>query len=86
MLLGNSILFTLITLAIAIFDEARKTVAWKTPEMATALCVAVSLAFSVSCYFISWYCIEWQMQEAITKDFRSQDSLNEAHATADTTV
>ena len=68
MLLGNSIVFTLVALAIAVFDEARKA-AWRTPEMVTALCVAVSLTFSVSCYFISWFCVEWQMQEAIAKDF-----------------
>jgi hypothetical protein len=50
-----------------VFDEAHKV--WQMPEMVTALCVAVSLAFSTSCYFVSRFCIEWQMQEAIVKDF-----------------
>jgi cation transport ATPase len=67
MLLGNSIVFTLVAIAIAVFDNARKAIVWQTPEMVTAVCVAVSLAFSVSCYFISWFCIEWKMQEAIRK-------------------
>jgi hypothetical protein len=62
-----SIVLTLVALAIAVFDEARKV--WQMPEMVTALCVAVSLAFSTSCYFVSWFCIEWQMQEASVKDF-----------------
>ncbi|KAL6174347.1 hypothetical protein ACJQWK_00478 [Exserohilum turcicum] len=69
MLLGNSILFTLVALGIAVFDEGRKAAVWRTPEMVTAICIAVSLMFSVSCYFISWFNIEWQMQEAIAKDF-----------------
>lgn len=69
MLLGNSIVFTLVALAIAVFDEARKAVVWRTPEMVTALCVAVSLAFCVICYFISWFSIEWRMQEAIREEF-----------------
>jgi hypothetical protein len=67
MMLGNSIVFTLTALAIAIFDEARKAVGWRTPEMVTAICVAVSITLSVTCYFISWICVEWQMQEAIAK-------------------
>ena len=67
MLLGNSIVFTLVALAISVFDEARKV--WRTAEVVTAVCVAVSLGFSVGCYFVSWVCIEWQMQEAIVKDF-----------------
>ncbi|KAF2807370.1 uncharacterized protein BDZ99DRAFT_573208 [Mytilinidion resinicola] len=67
MLLGNSIVLTLITLGIAVFDEERKAAVWGT-ETVTALCVAVSLSFGVGCYFISWFCIEWQMQEAIAKD------------------
>jgi hypothetical protein len=68
MLLGNSIVFTLIALAIAVFTEAKKAVEWRTPEIVTAICVAVSLSFSVTCYFISWYFVEWQMQEAIALD------------------
>ncbi|KAH6637555.1 hypothetical protein C7974DRAFT_143517 [Boeremia exigua] len=72
MLLGNSLVFTLLSLTIAIFHEASKAVVWQTPEMVTALCVAVSLAFGVSCYFISWFSIEWRMQEATGKDFQFQ--------------
>ncbi|KAH6614306.1 hypothetical protein C7974DRAFT_404857 [Boeremia exigua] len=86
MMLGNSLVFTLIALAIAIFDEARKSVVWQTPEMVTAICVAVSLAFSVCCYFISWFCIEWQMQEAIAKDLQSQTSPRQAGTTVDSMV
>jgi hypothetical protein len=73
MLLGNSLVFTLVALAIAVFDEARKAEVWRAPEMVTALCVAVSLAFSVTCYFISWFSIEWRMQQAIGKNFQSQE-------------
>lgn len=73
MLLGNSIIFTLVAISIPVFDEARKAVVWRTPEMVTALCVAVSLAFSVACYFISWFSIEWRMQEAIGEHFSIDD-------------
>jgi hypothetical protein len=37
--------------------------------MVTAFCFAVSLTISISCYFFSWFIIEWQMQEAIVEDF-----------------
>jgi hypothetical protein len=83
MLLGNSIVLTLVALAIPVFDEARKAMAWSTPESVTALCVAASLAFGVICYFISWFCVEWQMQEAIAKDFQSQDFLDQADVVVD---
>jgi hypothetical protein len=59
--------FKLVALAVAVFHEARKATLWQTPEIATAVCVAVSLAFSISCDFISWFCIEWKMQDAIQK-------------------
>lgn len=68
MLLGNSIVLTLITIGIAIFDEARKAGIWGR-EMVMALCMTISMVFTIGCYFISWYCIEWQMQEAIAMDY-----------------
>jgi hypothetical protein len=43
-----SIVFALVALAIAVFDEAWKV--WQTPEMVTAFCFAVSLTLSISCY------------------------------------
>jgi hypothetical protein len=66
--------FRLVALAIAVFNEATKAVVWRTLEIVTALCVAVSLAFGVSCYFVSWFSIEWRMQDAIKQGFHREDA------------
>ena len=64
MLLGNSIVFVVVALAVAVFDKARKAAAWG-PEVVTAICFSISLTFSVGCYCTSWFCVEWRMQEAL---------------------
>lgn len=67
MLLGNSIVFVLVGLGIAVGVEARKAMKWG-PDVVTAICFAVSLLFSITCYFISWASIEWTTQDTLVKD------------------
>ncbi|KAL9619407.1 MAG: hypothetical protein Q9160_006002 [Pyrenula sp. 1 TL-2023] len=66
-LLGNSLVFTVVGLAIAVFDQATKATSWG-HEGWTAVCFAISMAWCVGCYFVSWACIEWRMQDAIKAD------------------
>jgi len=70
MLLGNSIVFVVVGLGITIFDRARGANIWG-PEVKIAIGFAISMFFSISCYFVSWICVEWKLQEAMN----SNDSL-----------
>jgi hypothetical protein len=64
MMLGNSIVFIIIGLAIAIFSEALKAGGFG-PEVKIAIAFTISLSFSVSCYLASWMCIEVRLQKAM---------------------
>lgn len=67
MLLGNSIMFVIVSICIAVYAEAARAVVWG-PEIVTAVCFSISLAFSCGCYLVSWYFIETEMQAAIQSD------------------
>ena len=60
----GSIVFVIVALGITIFAQARKAAAWG-PESITAICLAISIGFSIGCYFISWICVEWRIQAAL---------------------
>ncbi|CVL00319.1 uncharacterized protein FMAN_09810 [Fusarium mangiferae] len=58
MLLGNSIVFLLVGIAIHIYDAARSAGIWGA-DMVTALCFTISLIFAVTTYFIHWVALYW---------------------------
>ena len=66
MMLGNSVVFTLVALAIAVYDNAHKAQCWG-PETITAICFTISMVFAIGCYSVSWRCIEWRMQKAFSE-------------------
>ncbi|KAK4504328.1 hypothetical protein PRZ48_005244 [Zasmidium cellare] len=63
-LLGNSIVFVVVGLAIAVYTAAREATKWG-DETNTAICFSISLLFSGGCYFVSWVSIEWKLQQAL---------------------
>ncbi|KAF2168444.1 hypothetical protein M409DRAFT_21193 [Zasmidium cellare ATCC 36951] len=63
-LLGNSIVFVVVGLAIAVYTAARESTS-RGDESNTAICFSISLLFSAGCYFVSWLSIEWKLQQAL---------------------
>jgi hypothetical protein len=64
MLFGNSIMFVIVALCIAVYAEAVQARVWGA-ETITALCFAISFCFSTVCYLVSWYYVEPEMQAAL---------------------
>lgn len=64
MLLGNSIVFILVAIAIVIYHEVTIADGWGSSGV-IALCFTISLVFILGCYLLSWYCIERRLQEAL---------------------
>ncbi|KUJ11668.1 uncharacterized protein LY89DRAFT_688845 [Mollisia scopiformis] len=73
MLVGNSIIFILVGIAISVFSAARKAGCWG-DEVVTAICLTISLLFGLGSYFISWMSIEWKILEEIEHDTKIPDS------------
>lgn len=63
-LLGNSVVFVVGGLVIAIYSAAARSESWGA-ESNTAVCFSISLLFSAGCYAVSWVSIEWKLQRAL---------------------
>lgn len=63
-LFGNSVIFVVVGLAVAVFSEAQKASQWGS-ECITAICFTISLMFCTVCYFVSWMYVEWNIQKTL---------------------
>ncbi|CAG9986743.1 unnamed protein product [Clonostachys byssicola] len=67
MLLGNSIMFVIVALCIAVYAEAARARVWGA-ETITAMSFTISFCFGTFCYLVSWYQVESEMQAALQAD------------------
>jgi hypothetical protein len=64
MLLGSSIMFVFVGIAIHVYSAAQTAGRWGA-EVITAICFTISFAFGLGTYIVNWATLEWLVQDQL---------------------